>query len=113
MIRISGRVSFLYLSLAVSVWVTTTPAAAAPPNVDPCTLLTIAEVEQVIGKLKERPSGDKEGDAAWCNYEFANGKDLMEIWVFPADAINRGAGRLEAELLPRRYLHLSSLVGTS
>jgi hypothetical protein len=90
MIRISRRVSFIYLSLAVSVWVTTTPAAAAPPIVDPCTLLTIAEVEQVIGKLKERPSGDKEGDAAWCNYEFANGKDLMEVWVFPADAINRG-----------------------
>ena len=28
--------------------------------------------------------------AAWWNYEFANGKDLMEVWVFPAEAIERG-----------------------
>lgn len=90
MIRISRRVSFMSLSLAVFVWVTATPTAAAPPNVDPCTLLTIAEVEQAVGPLKGKPTGDKEGEAAWCNYEFANGKDLMEVWVFPADAINRG-----------------------
>ena len=30
-----------------------------------------------------------------------------------ADAISRGTGRLEAQVLARRYLHLSSLVGTS
>ena len=30
-----------------------------------------------------------------------------------ADAITRGAGRLEAQVLARPYLHLSSLVGTS
>jgi hypothetical protein len=40
--------------------------------------------------LKGKPTSDKEGAAAWCNYEFANGKDLMEVWVLPAGAINRG-----------------------
>jgi hypothetical protein len=63
---------------------------AAPPNIDPCTLLTHAEVEHVIGQLQGNPKADKEGQAAWCNYEFANGKDAMEVWVFPAEGIDRG-----------------------
>ena len=60
---------------------------AAPP--DPCSLLTAAEVEQVVGKLKGTPKTDKEGAASWCNYEFSNGKDAFEVWVFPADGIDR------------------------
>ena len=56
----------------------------------PCLLLTAAEVEQVVGKLMGTPKADQEGSAAWCNYEFANGKDAMEVWVFPADGIERG-----------------------
>jgi len=63
-------------------------ALAAPP--EPCSLLTTAEVEQVVGKLKGEPKVDQEGRAAWCNYEFANGKDAVEVWVFPADGIDRG-----------------------
>lgn len=90
MIRISRRVLFTCLPFAVFVSVTPTPISAAPPNVDPCALLTIAEVEQTVGALKGKPTGDKEGDAAWCNYEFANGKDAMEVWVFPSEAIGRG-----------------------
>ncbi|BFU96685.1 MAG: protein of unknown function [Nitrospira sp.] len=62
---------------------------AAPAAVDPCNVVTTAEVEQVIGKLKGSPKADKEGGAAWCNYEFANGKDAFEVWVFPADGIDR------------------------
>jgi hypothetical protein len=65
-------------------------AVAAPPNIDPCTLLTPAEVEHVIGRLQGKPKADKEGQAAWCNYEFVNGKDAMEVWVFPAEGIDRG-----------------------
>ena len=89
MTRISRRVLFIYLSLAVLVSATPTSLSAAPPNVDPCTLLTIAEVEQTVGALKGKPTGDKEGDAAWCNYEFANGKDALEVWVLPSEAIGR------------------------
>jgi len=62
-------------------------AFAAPT---PCSLLTNAEVEQVIGKVKGTPKADKEGEAGWCNYEFVNGKDAFEVWVFPADGIDRG-----------------------
>lgn len=60
---------------------------AAPP--EPCSLLTAAEIEQVVGKLNGTPKADKEGAASWCDYQFANGKDAMEVWVFPADAIDR------------------------
>ncbi len=90
MIRISKLASFSYLSLAVFVSVTTTSTSAAPPNVEPCSLLTTSEVEQVVGPLKGKPTAGQEGDAAWCNYEFTNGKDAMEVWVFPAQAIERG-----------------------
>lgn len=65
-------------------------AFAAPPKVEPCGLVTTAEIEQVVGKLNGSPKADKEGAAAWCNYEFANGKDAMEVWVFPVEGIERG-----------------------
>jgi hypothetical protein len=63
------------------------PSLAGP---EPCSLVTTAEVELVVGTLKGVPKADKEGAASWCNYEFANGKDAMEVWLFPADAIERG-----------------------
>src|SRR5262245_25616989 len=63
---------------------------AAPPHIDPCTLLTQAEIEHVIGQLQGKPKADKEGQAAWCGYEFANGTDALEVWVFPAEGIDRG-----------------------
>jgi hypothetical protein len=66
------------------------PSIAAPPKIEPCAVLTTAEVEQVVGKLKDGPKADQEGTAAWCNYEFASGTDAMEVWVFPADDIDRG-----------------------
>ena len=63
------------------------PRSEAAPA--PCSLLTAAEVEQVVGKLMGTPKAGEEGRAAWCNYEFANGTDAMEVWVFPADGIER------------------------
>ena len=63
---------------------------AAPPPIDPCTLLTQAEIEHVIGPLRGKPKADKEGPAARCIYAFANGTDALEVWVFPAEGIDRG-----------------------
>lgn len=67
-----------------------TRSDAAPP---PCSLLTAAEVEQVVGKLMGTPKAEQEGRATWCSYEFANGKDDMSVWVFPADGIERGRSK--------------------
>jgi hypothetical protein len=64
-------------------------AVGAPPTVDPCTLLTKSEVEQIVGKLKADPKSETEGEARWCHYPFANNKDVMELWVFPADGLER------------------------
>lgn len=86
--RSSKPVLFMSVSLCLSNMLVAQPSLAGPP--DPCSLLTTAEVEQVVGKLKGPPTSDKEGAASWCNYEFANGKDAMEVWVFPSEAIGRG-----------------------
>lgn len=83
------RVGMLFAVSAVALHsLLAMPTLAAPP--EPCSLLTTAEVEQVVGKLKAAPTTDKEGDASWCNYEFASGKDALEVWVFPSEAIGRG-----------------------
>lgn len=44
-----------------------------------------------------------------------HGQTVIDATVSPAlaDAIARGTGRLECYVLPHRYLHLSSLVGTA
>ncbi len=63
------------------------PRSEAAPT--PCSLLTAVEVEQVVGKLMGTPKAGEEGRATWCNYEFANGTDAIEVWVFPADGIER------------------------
>lgn len=67
-----------------------TDISAAPPKIDPCTLLTKAEIEQIVGTLRGNPAGEQEGDARWCNYEFLDGKNAMEVWVMPAAAMERG-----------------------
>lgn len=85
------RTSTLFLcfpaSLCLGSMLLAMPTLAASPA--PCSLLTTAEVEQIVGKLKGAPTTDKEGEASWCNYEFANGKDALEVWVFPSEAIGR------------------------
>lgn len=86
--NISGPILFFSVPLAFCGALVAMPSLAESPN--PCSLLTTAEVEQVVGKLKNAPTTDKEGPASWCNYEFANGKDAMEVWAFPSEAIGRG-----------------------
>lgn len=43
------------------------------------------------------------------------GRGVLDATVSPvlADAVRRGTGRIECHVLPRGYLHLSSLVGTA
>jgi hypothetical protein len=65
------------------------PIGAAPPGLNPCTLVTTAEVEQVIGKLKGPPKGETLADAKSCTYEFANGQDEFDVWVGPGEAFVR------------------------
>jgi hypothetical protein len=52
--QVLGCLATLALGVAWSTFV-----VAAPPNIDPCTLLTKAEVEHVIGQLKGSPKAGR------------------------------------------------------
>lgn len=80
-ISICTRRAFLCLISWVAIPLTAATAMAAPPAVDPCTVVTVAELEQVIGKVKGAPT--KEGEGGVCSYEFANAKDEFSVAVFP------------------------------
>jgi len=54
---------------------------AAPPTIDPCALVTPAEVEQVLGKLKGAPTSETLGDGVRCSYNFADENNELEIWA--------------------------------
>ena len=88
MVRMVWHRILLSATVSVGMLALSSISMAAPPA--PCSLLTTAEVEQVVGKLNGPPKADQEGAASWCDYQFANGKDAMEVWVFPADGIDRG-----------------------
>ncbi len=62
------------------------PSLAGPP--DPCSLLTTAEVEQVVGKLKSVPSSETLGHGVRCGYDFANEQNEFEIWTSEASWSN-------------------------
>lgn len=78
-----------YIAVIVMIVFSAPLVFAEPPAVDPCKVVTIAEVEQVVGQLRGAPKSYMEGAAAWCNYEFADDKNAFEVWVFPADGIDR------------------------
>ena len=71
----------LCLLLSAFISITAAPTMAAPPNVDPCTLLTPTEVEQVIGKLKGAPTSETLGDGVRCGYDFVDEKNEFEVWA--------------------------------
>jgi len=74
--------------LAVTVLTSAMPAhAAPPPPLDPCKVVTIEEVERIIGKLKSTPRIEKLGDTAQCIYEFANATSELDIWIGTADSL--------------------------
>ena len=62
--------------------------AQGPPALDPCTLVTQAEAEQVIGKLKSAPKGSTVERVKTCEYAGANG-EALELWVFPESGLER------------------------
>jgi hypothetical protein len=76
---------------AIGVFTCVFPAAAqqGPPAIDPCMLVTRAEAEQVIGKLKADPKPQTQERVKICEYQPASGTDSLEIWVFPESGLER------------------------
>jgi len=73
-------------------------AAPAPPN--PCKLATVAEIEQILGKLKEPPKVTDEG--ATCTYAPAKGQGFLDVTLHDADlaALKKRNGGKNAVAVP-------------
>jgi hypothetical protein len=71
--------------------------AADEPSVDPCSLITKAEVEEIIGKMKGAPISSREERVRICNFEFVNEKDALELWVFPAGGLERARQSIKTQ----------------
>lgn len=71
-------------------------ASPVGPIIDPCSLVTRAEMEQIVGKLNGDPRPSpfmEEGDHA-CQYTLGNASEMVEVRVHPAlgfDRAKRGA----------------------
>jgi len=61
-------------------------AHAAPPPPDPCKLVTVAEMQQVVGPLNGAPKGtDPKSGEISCSYAPAKGPSFVEITLHDGD----------------------------
>ena len=70
-------------------------------------------IESVISRLPERSAPLDIASSIEPDSARARVSSIPLCSPALAEAISRGTGRLEAQVLARPYLHLSSLVGTS
>ena len=61
-------------------------AAHAAPPPDPCTLVTVAEMQQIVGPLKGAPTGtDPKSGEISCSYTPAKGPSFVEVSLQDGD----------------------------
>lgn len=84
MIPITSRRMVTALAICAGSLTTGSLTLAAPPA--PCSLLTTAEVEYTIGKLKGTLQIETLGETAQCIYEIANATSELDIWIGTADS---------------------------
>jgi hypothetical protein len=75
-------------------------ALAAAPAMDACTLVTAAEVEQIVGPLKTPPRLIREERALTCEYVFVNEHEALALWVFPGAALARAKAFAQDRTMP-------------
>ena len=62
------------------------PATAAPATPDPCKLVTVAEMQQIVGPLNGAPKGtDPKSGEISCSYTPAKGPSFVEITLHDGD----------------------------
>jgi hypothetical protein len=76
------------------------PLWAAAPAVDACQLVTVAEVEQLVGPLKTPPRLLRVDPALTCEYVFVQERDALELWVFPGVALERAKQFAKSSRVP-------------
>jgi hypothetical protein len=82
MLRSAG----LSILLAVASLRLAAPAQAAPPIPDPCKLVTVAEMQQIVGPLQRAPEGTnpKSGEIS-CGYAPSKGPSFVDIALHDGD----------------------------
>ena len=77
-------------------------AHAAPPPPDPCKLVTVAEMQQIVGPLNGAPKGtDPKSGEISCSYAPAKGPSFVEITLHDGDLASwkkRNGGKTPAAL---------------
>lgn len=53
----------------------------------PYTLVTVEEVERIVGTLKQPGAGGRERAVRWCSFEFVDEQSALEVYVWPADGL--------------------------
>jgi hypothetical protein len=71
-------------------------AVDRPTLADPCTLVSRADIEIMIGQLKGNPRSGRNEPARVCEYAIAGGSDYLEIYLYPSSNLDRFRKDLEA-----------------
>lgn len=62
------------------------PAYGAPALPDPCKLITVAEMQEIVGRLKGAPKGtDPKSGEISCGYEPSSGPSFVDIALHDGD----------------------------
>jgi hypothetical protein len=85
-------------------------SAGQDPLPDPCGLVSQADVEQIVGKIKGQPKSSRNDPSRVCEYELADGQDVLDVWVSPARTFDRARKDLQnptavPEIAPEALLH--------
>jgi len=109
----------LFLVLLIFKTVTYQGARAGAPPVDPCTLVTKAEMEQIAGKLKSgpKPGSSFGSEDKSCEYVFETTLHLLVFRVHPAEKWDMLTGAYQerkqfAGLGEEAFMRRSSTHGT-
>lgn len=75
------------LMLLAAAWLRfAVPAQGAPALPDPCKLITVAEMQEIVGRLKAAPKGtDPKSGEISCGYEPAKGPSFVDIALHDGD----------------------------
>ena len=80
------RFAAIWALVAVASLRLAVPALAAPTFPDPCKLITVAEMQQIVGPLKAAPEGtDPKSGEISCGYAPSKGPSFVDIALHDGD----------------------------
>ena len=100
-VRTLRRSNILPCVTAILASYTVSVANAASPLTDPCKLVTVAEMEQIVGPLAEAPRATTDGEIT-CTYMPAKGLRFVDVSLHEGDlaTMRRSESQKNAVSLP-------------